>query len=340
MNGKERFSRALRMAEPPDRVPVAPPFQGYWALDAFGVSVPESLSDPKKAIQAISRAQEAAPFDAIEVVWDWFAFIDVLGCTSEITPAGSPMVVKNPITSLDDLAKLKPVDTSADARVQASLVAAEALLAEFGDEFLCYATIPLPFTTAGHMRDAAHLMVDMIKRPAGAHQLLDYATQVILEHLKLYAALGVQGFIVCDPSASGDLLSPRHFVEFVAPYTKTVVQAVHDAGLPSILHICGNTTGSLATIAEIAPTALSFDYAVDVSVAKEAIGDSVCLLGNVDPAGTLLSTPDVVRDEAARCVEKGRPGGGYVLGAGCDLSVGTPLENVKTMIDVGHEAEY
>ncbi|MCX6373775.1 MAG: hypothetical protein NTX16_12020, partial [Actinobacteria bacterium] len=74
MTAKERFTKALRLADPPDRVPVAPPFQGYWALDAFGVSTPESLTHPQKAVAAIVKAQAACPFDALEIVWDWFAF--------------------------------------------------------------------------------------------------------------------------------------------------------------------------------------------------------------------------------------------------------------------------
>jgi len=163
--------------------------------------------------------------------------------------------------------------------------------------------------------DAAHLMSDMIKRPDETHQLLDYSTQVILKHLKLYASLGVQGFVICDPSASGNLLSPRHWEQFVAPYTTAVIQAVHEIGVPSILHICGNTTKILPIVADIAPTAFSFDHAVDAGVARQAIGASVCLLGNLDPADTLLSTRNRVRDEAEKCVDTCWAGGGYVLGA-------------------------
>jgi MtaA/CmuA family methyltransferase len=340
MKPKERFLKALSLTELPDRVPVAPPFQGYWGLDAYGVTVPESISEPKKAIEALKRAQADCPFDALEVVWDWFAFLDVVGCTSQITDAGSPMVIKNPMSSIDEVADLKPVDTSRDERVEATIVAGEALLAEWREDFFCYATVPLPYTLAGHLRDAAHLMSDMIKHPEQTHQLLDYCTDVILGHIKLYQDMGAEGFFICDPSASGNLLSPKHFEAFVAPYTGRVIDAVHAMGLPTILHICGNTTKILPMVAELGPGALSFDHAVDPAVAKEAIGNSVCLLGNLDPADTLLADVDTVVAAGTRCVETCRGGGGYVLGAGCDLSVETPIENVRAMIDVGHAALY
>jgi len=83
MNGRERFETALDLGRA-DQVPVAPPFQGFWALDAFEVSVPTSLADPAKAAQAIIQAQEVCPFDALEVVWDWIMNIDLLGCKSRI----------------------------------------------------------------------------------------------------------------------------------------------------------------------------------------------------------------------------------------------------------------
>lgn len=340
MNGRERFIKALSLSELPDRVPVAPPFQGYWGLDAFDVTVPESIAHPEMAVEALTKAQEACPFDAMEVVWDWFAFLDVLGVKSGIADAGSPIVLENPLKSIDEVADLAPVDTSADERVKASIVSARALLDRFQDEYFCYATIPLPFTLAGHLRDAARLMSDMIKHAEQAHQLLEYSTEVILKHLRLYADLEVDGFFICDPSASGNLLSPRHFEAFVAPYTKRVIETVHEMDMSTILHICGNTTKILPMIAELAPSALSFDHAVDPAVAKASIGDTVCLLGNLDPSDTMLMGVDTVVEAANECLAKCKEGGGYVLGAGCDLAVETPIENVQTMIELGHAAEY
>jgi len=341
MNAKERFQKTLQLAGPADRVPGAPPFQGYWALDAYGVTVPESLAEPQKAVTAITRAQADCPFDAIEVSWDWFAFVDACGCTSNITDAGSPAVVTNPLTSIEQIGDLAPVDTSKDARVQASIAAAESLMRTFGDEVFCYATVPLPFTLAGHLRGVDNLMMDVVESTDAAHQLLEYSTQVLLDHMEHYRALGVHGFFICDPTASGDLISPRHFEEFAAPHTKSVVQALKKLGMVTILHVCGNTAKILPAVVDIAPEVFSFDHVVDTAVAKEAIGDSVCLLGNLDPVETLFrGTAAQVKERANASISKGREGGGYVLGAGCDLCPETSVENVRAMIDAGHASEY
>lgn len=341
MTGRERFTKALRLAGPTDRVPVAPPFQGYWALDAFGVSTPESLNHPKKAVAAIVKAQAACPFDAIEIVWDWFAFVDLLGCTSRITEVGSPSVIEPALHSFDEVADLALVDTGASSRVQSSLVAAEALLEELGDEVFCYASLPLPFTLAGHLLGVADLMTGLIEHSAETHRLIEFSTEVIIRHLRLYADLGVHGFVLSDPTASGELISPRHYEEYAAPSARSVIEVLEKLGMPSILHVCGKTTKILPLVADTGSTAFSFDASVDTAVVKEAIGASVCLLGNLDPVGLLLDgSPDMVREEARSCVAKGWEGGGFVLGSGCDLSLHTPLENIRAMIEVGHEARY
>ena len=340
MNGKERFSAILEGLLP-DQVPVAPPFQGYWALDAFGVTVPESLADPVAAAQAALAAQEACPFDALEVVWDWVANIDLLGCTSKIVDSGSPLVVKHVLESSVDVADLRSLDLSADRRVEASLRTAEVLLEQLREDFFCYATIPLPFTLASYLRKVDCLMKDLIRRPETAQELLEFATEVVIDVAKLYASLGVHGLFVCDPSASGDLISPQHYAEFAASPAGRVIDTVKAMGLKPILHVCGDTTKILPLIRQLSPSAFSFDTAVGVDVAKEALGDAVCLMGNVDPSDTLLlGTRDKVQRDAELCIEKGWAGGGFALAAGCDVGVETPIDNLKTMIEAAARARY
>jgi uroporphyrinogen decarboxylase len=94
-------------------------------------------------------------------------------------------------------------------------------------------------------------------------------------------------------------------------------------------------------VKETGTRAFTFDYAADVALVKAELGDSMCLVGNVDPSETLLmGTPDRVRREAQECIDKGWVGGGFVLGAGCDIGIETPIENVKALIETSRLARY
>jgi MtaA/CmuA family methyltransferase len=339
MNGKERFAAALHL-EQPDRVPSTSPFQAYWALAEYGVSVPESIAQPARAAEAVLRGQDDCPFDALEVLWDWVAMADDLGCTSRIAAEGSPVVVGHPLASSGEAAGLKVPDLQANRRVNAALEAAAILVGELGADFYCLATIPEAFTWASYLRKVDYLMTDLIRFPEQVHELMEFTTELVIEQCRVFASAGVHGLVVCDPSASGDLISPRHYEEFAAPYTRRVGQEVARLGVDQILHVCGDTSKILDLIKEARPAGFSFDTAVDVAAAKEALGDEVCLIGNVDPAQTLLmGTPDDVRAETQACIDKGAQGGGFVVAAGCDIGVGTPRPNLRAMIETAAAAK-
>ena len=340
MNGRERFETALDLGRA-DQVPVAPPFQGFWALDAFGVSVPTSLADPAKAAQAIIQAQQECPFDGLEVVWDWIMNIDLLGCKSRIVDQGSPVVVEHVLSAGPDVAKLRSIDRTSDARIEAAVVSAEILLGQLADEYFCFAECAAPFTLASYLRGVSDLMTDLYKHPDAVDDLLDFATEVVIDEVRLFASLGVHGVCIGDPSASGSVIAPRHYSRFAMPSTKRVIDAAKELGLKPMLHVCGDTTKILPYINEISPAAFTFDYAADVAVVKEAIGDTVCLIGNLDPSGTLLmGSAEKVRQDTQDCIAKGWKGGGYVVAGGCDVGVETPIENVKTMVETCALAKY
>ena len=113
------------------------------------------------------------------------------------------------------------------------------------------------------------------------------------------------------------------------------------AGALTLLHICGDNTRILDLQAQTGADIIAIDHAVDLRLAKQRIGNKVCLIGNMDPVGTLLfgSVADVER-AAHACLEASAPGGGYILGTGCEVPQDTPLENLQAVIRVGQAHRY
>jgi uroporphyrinogen decarboxylase len=76
------------------------------------------------------------------------------------------------------------------------------------------------------------------------------------------------------------------------------------------------------------------DERVDLSFAREVMGDGICLWGNVSPTKSLFSgTPEDVESEAKVCIEKGRgKKGNFVLGSGCIIPPEAPPKNVEALV--------
>jgi len=91
-------------------------------------------------------------------------------------------------------------------------------------------------------------------------------------------------------------------------------------------------------MAETGARVLSLDQCMDLRLAKEIVGGRCGVGGNVDPIQTLfLGTSDDVKRETLRCLREGG-NKGFILMAGCSVPPGTPLENLKTMVETARNS--
>ncbi|MCU0785282.1 MAG: hypothetical protein MUF81_14765, partial [Verrucomicrobia bacterium] len=94
--------------------------------------------------------------------------------------------------------------------------------------------------------------------------------------------IGIQGHM-----AGGATTGPDFFREFVQPYEKRVIDAIHGAGKFSVYHNCGCARKLYDNYRELGMTVwetLSEPPRGDnnLAEAKQVLGDKICLLGNLD----------------------------------------------------------
>lgn len=333
MTSRERFIAAIK-GEEVDRVPIGPPFQGYWALEQMKVSVPNSIKDPKLAAKAQIEMVNKCEMDGFETMWDWLCPAEALGCTPDIVDVGSPSTAIHIIDGPDKLEGLEAPDPASDYRAKSAFDCTKAVIDKLGDQKFYYQTLVCPFTLVGELRGVEALMMDLFDQPEFIKDMLKLATETIKSYCEYLLGCGADGICLCDPTASGDLIGREDFEQFSVPYIKDCVKTVKKAGGYALLHVCGNTSDRLDTIANIGPDVFSFDFLVDMGIAKQEIGDKVALLGNVNPAETMFAgTKEDVLKETRECLSKSG-GKRHILGAGCDIAPGTPLENVLAWKEV------
>ncbi len=151
--------------------------------------------------------------------------------------------------------------------------------------------------------------------------------------------IGIQGHM-----AGGTTTGPDYFRKFVQPYEKRVIEAIHAGGKFSIYHNCGCAKPLYGNYRELGMTVwetVSEPPRGDnrLADAKAALGDAICLLGNLDQVDFLkTATLREVAEKTREIVQIGKPGGRYIFSTSDYLEKPTPRENVVAMIAAAKEA--
>jgi uroporphyrinogen decarboxylase len=173
--------------------------------------------------------------------------------------------------------------------------------------------------------------------PATVHELLSKINRFLINFIETKARLfNVTAVNVLD--LYGDnaaYLSRIDFMEFVAPYNKAVYDYFRSDRTVCLYHSDGNLGHLIDAIPEMGVNCLySFDPHTDLQRFVSAIGDRVCLIGNVDPIRVMRNgTVAEVKHSIRSILEVGKKAKGFVLSTGGELANGTPPENIRAALE-------
>lgn len=334
MTSRERVLVAIKGGKP-DRVPVYPMVR-HWCTRQMGVKFKEAILDPEKYVRAQIYCAEKFGYDTLREMAGMHSESEAMGAVLKFPEDDIPYVVDHPIKDYKkDLPRLRIPDPEKDGRLPAVLYTIRRLKELSAGRFALVCYIQAPFRNACMLRGTEDAMRDMFKRREYLKALLEITTEVAIIYGRAVARAGADVIIVSDPSSSGDAISPRSWEEFAAPYTARVVKVLkEETGLPIMMHICGDTSDRLASMAATGVDALSLDHKVDMKFAREVLGYSICLIGNVDPVKTIcFGNPDDVIEEAKYVMDNAAVNGAFILSSGCGIPAEAPPENVAAMVE-------
>jgi uroporphyrinogen decarboxylase len=187
-----------------------------------------------------------------------------------------------------------------------------------------------PFTLAGLLLGADSLMKGIYKNRAAIEDVLRFTSELYLTYIQGYVDAGAKVIQMAEPSASGDMISRKHFKEVALPYIKETFKRLSGKELILILHICGDTSGYLDLIAQSGVHIMSLDYKVKIAAARDAFAGKIAFAGNLDPVSVVQngSHDDIVNKTVAGIKEAGEDSS-YIVMPGCDIPPLTPLENLQ-----------
>jgi uroporphyrinogen decarboxylase len=173
-----------------------------------------------------------------------------------------------------------------------------------------------PFTVAGYLvegrpsRDFVRTKTLMYREPAAWHALMERLTEQFARYVAATAAAGADAIQLFDSWVG--VLAPGDYVEFVAPYSRRVLEA---AGVPTIHFGTGASSALLSEMAAAGGDAIGLDWRIPLDSGWSAVGENRAVQGNLDPAALLGPWE---RTEAGALDVLGRAGGraGHVFNLG------------------------
>jgi MtaA/CmuA family methyltransferase len=322
------FKKVMALEEV-EEVPAIPTLGG-WVAKFSGVPLKELLFDPEAIVKAQIEAQAAVGFDAFFAYLDALYIPEAFGCPLLFFSSGlnvAPLDIQNE----KDVEELPTPDIWKDGRLPLILSVVEKLVRFPKREVPVLSLFEGPFTTSSRILGIEKMMRALYKNRSMVERMLEKVNQVLTHFGCALADIGIDGLIIADPVSSSTMISPEFYREFVLPSLQRLIENLK---IPTILHVCGDTQPILNLMTETGAKILSLDQCMNLALAKKTVAGRCGIGGNVDPIQTLLlGTPEDVKRETLKCLQQGGKRG-YILMAGCAVPAGTPIENLKAMVEV------
>ena len=258
-----------------------------------------------------------------------------LGVGLEFAKGEGP-VLQNPVRTMDDVKKLRPVDPESDLgyvmeaiRILRGQLSGVPLIGFCGAPF----TVASYIIEGGSSREFLKTKSMMYSAPDVWHALMEKLSVVLSDYLVAQIRAGAQAVQVFDSWVGA--LSPADYEEFVLPYSQKILQNAKKENVP-VIHFGTNTTTLLPLMKRAGGDVIGLDWRIPLDDGWKLLGDEVAVQGNLDP--TILFAP---RDEIKKRVHdvlkraNGKPGHIFNLGHG--ILQHTPVDNVKAVVDMVHE---
>lgn len=339
MNGYERIKAALE-GTMPDRRPVMLHSFMLAAREA-GYTMKQYREDPEIAADCHIRFVEKYGVDGILFDVDTALMACAIGVPVDYPEDEPARTHEIYLDSLDEIGKLENFDIAANPRIQHSVETIKILKKHFRNEVFVRGNCDqAPCSLACSMRTPANFMMDLMMEEEKALRLIEYATDMCTQFIRLMAEAGADMVSNGDSPAGPSMISPDMYERFAYPYEQRMMQEAHQQGIPYLLHICGNTDRILQPLSKMKLDAVELDYKTNVESIHTLLGDHTTLFGTVDPSGVMaLGTPEEVKKETQKILDIYTGNPRLVVGAGCAIPPMAPEENIRVIVQTAHEAE-
>jgi uroporphyrinogen decarboxylase len=296
----------------------------------------EMCRNPALACEVTLQPIKAFDLDAAIIFADILLPLDGMGINLEFTKGEGPSI-SNPVRTRKDIDAVKVIKPEQD--VPYLLEAIKMVKAELNGKVPLIGFSGAPFTLASYIiegegsKNYINTKKLMYSDPEGWKILMDKISEVVIVYLEAQIAAGAQVVQLFDSWVG--CLGPDDFKRFALPYTKRIIETVSKKGVP-VINFGTNTGTYLDLVTQGGGDVIGVDWKVRLDDAWKTIGYNKAIQGNLDPV-VLFGPVSEIRKRVKEIIDmaEGRPGHIFNLGHG--IILGTPVDNVRAVIDAVHE---
>jgi uroporphyrinogen decarboxylase len=309
-----------------DRVPFHPILMRFAARYA-GVRYRDfCLSAEHKCLANIRCATDMRS-DWVNTMSDPYAEAEAFGTVLFYPEDDLPQVKQYALPDIAGIDRLMPVKTADHRRMKERLKEITGYMKKVPGEFFVCGWVEGPLAEYCDIRDINLAMTDLYEYPERVHKALDIITESAAAFIKEQVAAGAHCIGIGDSVCS--LISPDLYNEFCFSREKILVEQIHAAGALAKIHICGNISAILHDVIKTGADIIDIDHRTGpVEEAVTMLSGRQVFSGKSDPVSVVQDgDKELIRASTISFFEEA--GRRSILSAGCEITPGTPVENLK-----------
>lgn len=359
MKPRERVDKALRHEEP-DRCPMQASFTPEFAarlrqdmaLRGRPLHNPHGGGNTYELERALGQDMLLTSVGwANSYYMDDRPYVDEWGVGWTIQPYQTPFgngnyteIATHPLADAEAISHYEPPDPN---RPELYDDAAQ-VIRHFRDEYwIVGVTVTTVFETAWALRGLEQLLIDMVRDPELADQVLEFPYRYHLAAARRLVEMGVDMIWLGDDVGTQHdmLISPQMWRRYLKPRMADFIQELKaiNPAIKVAYHSDGDFRRIIPELIEIGLDVLNpvQPRCMDPAEIKTQYGDRLCFWGTIDEQRTLpFGTPDDVRAEVLERLTTVGRGGGLILAPTHHVQLDTPLENFRAMVETIHNTPY
>ena len=197
---------------------------------------------------------------------------------------------------------------------------------DYGDTVAVLGKVMGPFSMTQVMHGIENVMLGLIDTPDKIDHFLDVAVDVLVTCANAQFEAGADAIAIGEGGAGGNMLSPRMHERLLLPVHRRMLEEIQG---PTIMHICGDITPRLPSLAQIGLTCFNFDWEIRPKVMKDAAEGKFRIMGNVNTTDLLMADPAEIEEQVIENLEAGVD----IISPGCAVSPKCPNANLRAMAE-------